>query len=200
MVFKENAGLRKILWLLLVLLILAALFVFVYTNPVPAMMEAFAPLFGGGRVELGGTRYPANAAHITAVISRWDMEELDRFKNLESADLRGSSCYQEIAAWAADHPGTEVNFSIPLPNGTSFDSLDEAFRRISEIPFSVTSEALNGMAEVAAGKIRDQGERMGVRDPESDVHILDKIKTGKPKRQPAARKVKNAQRGDRLRQ
>ena len=125
MVFKENAGLRKILWLLLVLLILAALFVFVYTNPVPAMMEAFAPLFGGGRVELGGTRYPANAAHITAVISRWDMEELDRFKNLESADLRGSSCYQEIAAWAADHPGTEVNFSIPLPNGTSFDSLDE---------------------------------------------------------------------------
>lgn len=62
-----------------------------------------------------------------------------------------------------------------------FDSLDEAFRRISEIPFSVTSEALNGMAEVAADIIRDQGERMGVRDPESDVHILDKIKTGKPK-------------------
>ena len=62
-----------------------------------------------------------------------------------------------------------------------FESLDEAFRRISEIPFSVTSEALNGMAEVAAGKIRDQGERMGVRDPESDVHILDRIKTGKPK-------------------
>lgn len=62
-----------------------------------------------------------------------------------------------------------------------FDSLDEAFRRISEIPFSVTSEALDGMAEVAADKIRDQGERMGVRDPESDVHILDKIKTGKPR-------------------
>ena len=62
-----------------------------------------------------------------------------------------------------------------------FESLEDAFRRISEIPFSVTSEALDGMAEVAAGKIRDQGERMGVRDPESDEHILDRIKTGKPK-------------------
>lgn len=62
-----------------------------------------------------------------------------------------------------------------------FESLEDAFRRISEIPFSVTSDALDGMAEVAAGKIRDQGERMGVRDPESDEHILDRIKTGKPK-------------------
>ena len=62
-----------------------------------------------------------------------------------------------------------------------FENLEDAFRRISEIPFSVTSEALDGMAEVAAGKIRDQGERMGVRDPESDEHILDRIKTGKPK-------------------
>lgn len=62
-----------------------------------------------------------------------------------------------------------------------FDSLEEAFRRISEIPFAVTEEALDGMAEVAAGKIRAQGETMGVRDPDSDVHILDRIRTGKAK-------------------
>ena len=62
-----------------------------------------------------------------------------------------------------------------------FDGLDDAFRRISEIPFSVTQEALDGMAAIAAAEIRAQGERMGVRDPESDVHILDRIKTGKAK-------------------
>ena len=62
-----------------------------------------------------------------------------------------------------------------------FEDLADAFRRISEIPFSVTSEALDGMAEVAMDKIYDQGQRMGVRDPKSDVHILDKIKNNKPK-------------------
>ena len=63
-----------------------------------------------------------------------------------------------------------------------FDSLEDAFRRISEIPFEVTEDALDGMAEVAAAKIRSSGEAMGVRDPESDVHILDKIKITKAKK------------------
>ena len=62
-----------------------------------------------------------------------------------------------------------------------FDGLQDALERIGEIPFDVTSEALNGMAEVAMDKIRSTGEAMGVRDPESDVHILDTIKVNKPK-------------------
>lgn len=65
---------------------------------------------------------------------------------------------------------------------TGFEDLEDAFRRISEIPFEVTAEALDAMAEVAADKIRSTGESMGVRDPESDVHILDKIKPRKPKK------------------
>ena len=63
-----------------------------------------------------------------------------------------------------------------------FDGLEDAFRRISEIPFEVTAEALDAMADVAADKIRSTGESMGVRDPESDVHILDKIKPRKAKK------------------
>lgn len=63
-----------------------------------------------------------------------------------------------------------------------FDSLEDAFRRISEIPFEVTEEALDGMAAVAVEKIRAQGESMGVRDPESNVHILDRIKTNEAKK------------------
>jgi len=57
-----------------------------------------------------------------------------------------------------------------------FENLEDAFRRISEIPFDVTAEALDAMAEVATEKIRSTGETMGVRDPDSDVHILDKVK------------------------
>ena len=61
-----------------------------------------------------------------------------------------------------------------------FDDLCEAFNRISDIPDSITEEALEGMAKVAEEKIREQGESMGVRDPESDVHILDNLKRKKP--------------------
>lgn len=63
-----------------------------------------------------------------------------------------------------------------------FEDLSDAFNRISDIPGSVTDDALSAMAAVAAAKIRSTGESMGVRDPESDVHILDKIKAQKPKR------------------
>ena len=65
---------------------------------------------------------------------------------------------------------------------TGFEDLEDAFRRISEIPFDVTAEALDAMAAVAADAIRSTGESMGVRDPESDVHILDRIKPRKPKK------------------
>lgn len=63
-----------------------------------------------------------------------------------------------------------------------FEDLEDAFRRISEIPFDVTAEALDKMADTAAEKIRSTGEAMGVRDPESDTHILDKIKPRKAKK------------------
>lgn len=63
-----------------------------------------------------------------------------------------------------------------------FDGLEDAIRRISEVPFEVTADALDAMAEVAAEKIRAQGETMGVRDPESDEHILDRIKRNKAKK------------------
>lgn len=62
-----------------------------------------------------------------------------------------------------------------------FDDLCEAFNRISDIPDEVTSRALDEMAKVGETKIRETGQSMGVRDPESDVHILDKIKRKKPK-------------------
>ena len=62
-----------------------------------------------------------------------------------------------------------------------FDDLNAALNRIGTIPEPVTVKALDAMAAVAAAKIRASGESMGVRDPESPVHILDVIKPTKPK-------------------
>ena len=62
-----------------------------------------------------------------------------------------------------------------------FEDLDDAFRRISDIPDDVTADALDAMAQVAAERIKQTGEAMGVRDPESTVHILDKVTRNKAK-------------------
>ena len=64
-----------------------------------------------------------------------------------------------------------------------FEGIDElcaAFGRIEDIPDEVTEEALTAMGNVAFSEIKRTGESMGVRDQESDVHILDKMKLTKP--------------------
>lgn len=62
------------------------------------------------------------------------------------------------------------------------DELDRMFSRLEDIPFDVTAEALDAMAEVAEDQVRKTGAAMGVRDPESRVHILDKVTHTKPKK------------------
>ena len=65
---------------------------------------------------------------------------------------------------------------------TGYDALLDAFDRLSEIPDSVVNKALTEMETIAASEIKSSGERYGVRDRESNVHVLDKIKINKPKR------------------
>ena len=50
------------------------------------------------------------------------------------------------------------------------------------MPDDVLFEALEKMSDIAANEIKASGERYNIRDPESDVHILDKIKKNKPKK------------------
>lgn len=61
------------------------------------------------------------------------------------------------------------------------DGLNAAFGRIQNIPDDIKTKALSDMADIAAAAIRRSGEAMGVRDPESEVHILDKISKAKAK-------------------
>ena len=61
------------------------------------------------------------------------------------------------------------------------DELSEALRRIGEVPPEVKTQALGSMADIAAAGIKRSGEALGVRDPESNVHILDKISKAKAK-------------------
>lgn len=60
------------------------------------------------------------------------------------------------------------------------EGLDAALGRIQDIPPEVKTSALSRMADIAAAAIRRSGESMGVRDPNSGVHILDKITKAQP--------------------
>ncbi len=62
------------------------------------------------------------------------------------------------------------------------DAINDAIRQAAEIPWEVENDAINAMASVAQEKVRRSGEAMGVRDPESQVHILDHITHTKPKK------------------
>lgn len=65
---------------------------------------------------------------------------------------------------------------------TGSSELNDAFARVSNIPFDVTEEALTAMADVAMKEIRDTGNYMGVRDDDSAVHILDTLVSKRAKR------------------
>lgn len=62
---------------------------------------------------------------------------------------------------------------------SGFDELNDAFTRLSDVPESVMEKSLDAMSKTALPLIKAKGESMGVRDPESSVHILDKLKETK---------------------
>lgn len=63
-----------------------------------------------------------------------------------------------------------------------FEDLAESYLRIVNIPWETLEKALDEMAETGLQAIRTSGQSMGVRDPESEVHILDKLKRQKAKK------------------
>ena len=62
----------------------------------------------------------------------------------------------------------------------TFD-FDLTLEQLSEIPEDVKLDAVGEMATFAGTKVKEAGAALGVRDPDSQVHILDKITHTKPK-------------------
>lgn len=62
---------------------------------------------------------------------------------------------------------------------SGFDELNNVYHELKDIPQDVTGKMLETMGSVAMERIRETGEAMGVRDPESTEHILDKLKLSK---------------------
>ena len=69
------------------------------------------------KVELSSGTVKDNLQSITAEVTPEDLEKLDSFEQLVSADFTGSNCYAELADWAARHPMVETRYTVAFPSG-----------------------------------------------------------------------------------
>ena len=80
------------------------------------------------KIPLSSGTVKDNDQRITAVVTPEDLKLLDSLEALVSADFSGSTCYAELADWAARHPTVDVRYTLPFPGGVTAentaDSLD----------------------------------------------------------------------------
>lgn len=122
------------------------------------------PLFGTVKVQLSSGRYPADARELTAVLQSGETEALSLFKNLVAADLSGSECYEEIAAWAQANPGLLVKYTVTLPDG-SVHSNDTTSLDLSAMPMGDVDRlcrALQALPKLSRVKLGTVGENAAI--------------------------------------
>ena len=160
-------GLKSLFQRLFALLILACALIFGMSGMYHEAPWIVKPWIGSVKIDLGGQRVSANADSITARISRRDLGLMENFTDLRRADFLDSSCYQEIAAWATEHPEIEVIYSVPLPGGRSARSdakeLDLSWLTTDDIDaVSMALQYLPQVRNLRLGEIG--GSRLAIRD------------------------------------
>ena len=143
-------GVKKGLKLTATLLFIAGTGIFCLSGNTENTAGRADYLIGGAKVELSEGKFSVGAKQLNTAITAQDVLMLDYFTALESADFSGSSCYDEIALWAAENPQVDVRYSIPLPNGSSVDnkteSLDLSWLETKDV--SATAAALEKLGNV----------------------------------------------------
>ena len=124
---------RRIVTILLSYIFLAALILAAFSPlavrrgqavDTPAETAVTKPVISLGtpKVEFAAGSFPEDATELTLVVQAQEVPLLSRFAALKTADLSGSSCYEEILAWAAEHPAVSLRYTVELPNGSQVDN------------------------------------------------------------------------------
>ena len=80
------------------------------------------------QVTLSAGRFPEDSEELAVVVTEEDLPLLDSFTALQSLDLSGSECYEEIIAWAEAHPDVQVSYTVAMPDGSAADGAVETLR------------------------------------------------------------------------
>ena len=123
-------------------------------------------LIGSAKVRMTGGIYSTETKALDAVITERDIPMLDYFTRLVSADFSGSSCYEEIQQWAAEHPEVHVRYSVPLPNGqvllSDAESLDLSWLSTEDVPaVTAAMEHLAAVKSISLGSLGGEQLELG---------------------------------------
>ena len=114
----------------LIYLALIIIFGFSWNNHIGEELsrEIVAPVIGKPKVIFTAGSFPVDSEELTLVIEEGESARLNNFPALKAVDLSGSTCYEEMAAWAAEHPKVSVRYTVSMPDGSlaenSVESLD----------------------------------------------------------------------------
>ena len=86
---------------------------------------AFALTGCAERVDFAHKDVAVDKTDVALVLQEGETEKLDMLPALESVDVSGSECYEEIMAWAAAHPDVAVKYTVSFPDGTVVDNTAE---------------------------------------------------------------------------
>lgn len=142
---------------------------FCLSGPVKEGDDSVRPLFGTVKVQLSSGRYNVDSKVLTAVLESGETEYLHLFNNLEAADFSGSSCYEEIAAWAKENPQVSVKYTVTLPDGSEYDN-GTTVVDLSSLPAGTAQEAakalscLPNLQTVSLGNVGGEGSGLELED------------------------------------
>ena len=127
------------------------------------------PLFGEVKVQLSSGRYAQDSRMLTAVLESGETEFLYLFDKMEAADFSGSSCYEEIAAWARENPQVTVKYTVTLPDGQEYDNSTQSVD-LSALPVGTVQEAVRALSclpelsLVTLGNVGGEGSSLSLED------------------------------------
>lgn len=139
------------------------------SGPVREGDGSVRPLFGTVKVQLSSGRYDVDSKTLTAVLESGETEYLHLFDKLEAADFSGSSCYEEIAAWARENPQVSVKYTVDLPDGSRYDNSVNSVD-LSALPAGAAQEAaralncLPNLQTVSLGNVGGDGSGLSLED------------------------------------
>ena len=167
---------KKLLKVIFSLIFIVAVVLLCSSGPFKALEGSPEYFVGSAKVELSSGIFPCEAKTLNTVVTARDIAMLDYFPDLVSADFSGSSCYEEIARWASQHPEVDVRYTVPMPDGSKLDNKTEMLdlSRVENAQLPAVAEAIKhlpAIKKVSLGTIG--GERL-------ELGALAELKTALP--------------------
>ena len=125
------------------------------------------------KIPLSGGTVKDTDQRITAVVTPEDLKLLDSLEALVSADFSGSTCYAELADWAARHPTVEVRYTLPFPGGVTAENTADSLD-LTGLTDGDAQEALDLLAFLPKLRSVDLGSEENGLSPASAGRFLDR--------------------------